>query len=159
MMTSKKLGARTLLGAPGLTTRNKKLLGAPGHTTRSKSKVHHPTCGRVLDAHHLPVQSTKETTPILQTSQRSSYRPQRTLGVALRKRQVWGTVLPLKNVTKEKVMDVVVRQSISLGAFVFLSLVSQYDNAIDVVGHSTILQNCFGNSENKKSEDQSSGAT
>ena len=36
------LGARTLLGAPGLTTRNnklledKKLLGAPGHTTRHK---------------------------------------------------------------------------------------------------------------------------
>ena len=25
-----------LLGAPGLTSRNKKLLGAPGHTTRSK---------------------------------------------------------------------------------------------------------------------------
>ena len=30
------LGARTLLGAPGLTTRNKKLLGAPGSATRSK---------------------------------------------------------------------------------------------------------------------------
>ena len=30
------LGARTLLGAPGLTTRNKKLLGAPGIATRSK---------------------------------------------------------------------------------------------------------------------------
>ena len=29
------LGARTLLGAPGLTTRNKKLLGAPGIVTRS----------------------------------------------------------------------------------------------------------------------------
>ena len=30
------LGARTLLGAPGLATRNKKLLGAPGIATRSK---------------------------------------------------------------------------------------------------------------------------
>ena len=30
------LGARMLLGAPGLTTRNKKLLGAPGIATRSK---------------------------------------------------------------------------------------------------------------------------
>ena len=30
-----ELGAKTLLGAPGLTTRNKKLLGAPGRTTRS----------------------------------------------------------------------------------------------------------------------------
>ena len=30
------LGARTLLGAPGLTTRNKKLLGAPGIATKSK---------------------------------------------------------------------------------------------------------------------------
>ena len=30
------LGARTLLGAPGIATRNKKLLGAPGLTTRSK---------------------------------------------------------------------------------------------------------------------------
>ena len=30
------LGARTLLGAPGRTTRNKKLLGAPGIATRSK---------------------------------------------------------------------------------------------------------------------------
>ena len=30
------LGARTLLGAPGLATRNKKLLGAPGLTTRNK---------------------------------------------------------------------------------------------------------------------------
>ena len=30
------LGARTLLGAPGLTTRSKKLLGAPGIATRSK---------------------------------------------------------------------------------------------------------------------------
>ena len=29
-------GAKTLLGAPGLTTRNKKLLGAPGIATRSK---------------------------------------------------------------------------------------------------------------------------
>ena len=28
--------ARTLLGAPGITTRNKKLLGAPGLTNRSK---------------------------------------------------------------------------------------------------------------------------
>ena len=28
--------ARTLLGSPGLTTRNKKLLGAPGIATRSK---------------------------------------------------------------------------------------------------------------------------
>ena len=31
------LGARTLLGAPGIATRNKKLLGAPGRTTRSKT--------------------------------------------------------------------------------------------------------------------------
>ena len=30
------LRARMLLGAPGLTTRNKKLLGAPGIATRSK---------------------------------------------------------------------------------------------------------------------------
>ena len=30
------LGARTLLGAPGLTTRSKKLLGAKGIATRSK---------------------------------------------------------------------------------------------------------------------------
>ena len=30
------LGARTLLGAPGRTTSNKKSLGAPGLTTRSK---------------------------------------------------------------------------------------------------------------------------
>ena len=30
------LGARTLLGAPGLTTSNKKLLGAKGVATRSK---------------------------------------------------------------------------------------------------------------------------
>ena len=30
------LGARTLLGAPGLTTRNNKLLGAKGIATRSK---------------------------------------------------------------------------------------------------------------------------
>ena len=30
------LGARTLLGAPGIATRSKKLLGAPGRTTRSK---------------------------------------------------------------------------------------------------------------------------
>ena len=30
------LGARTLLGAPGIATRNKKLLGAPGLTTRNK---------------------------------------------------------------------------------------------------------------------------
>ena len=30
------LGARTLLGAPGLTIRNKKLLGAPGIATRNK---------------------------------------------------------------------------------------------------------------------------
>ena len=30
------LGARTLLGAPGLTTRNKKLLGAKGIATRNK---------------------------------------------------------------------------------------------------------------------------
>ena len=30
---------RTLLGAPGLTTRNKKLLGAPGMATRSKDAI------------------------------------------------------------------------------------------------------------------------
>ena len=30
------LGARTLVGAPGIATKNKKLLGAPGLTTRSK---------------------------------------------------------------------------------------------------------------------------
>ena len=33
------LGARTLLGAPGLTTRNKKLLGAFGIATRSKDAI------------------------------------------------------------------------------------------------------------------------
>ena len=33
---SRRQGTRTLLGAPGLTTRSKKLLGAPGHTTRNK---------------------------------------------------------------------------------------------------------------------------
>ena len=32
------LGARTLLGAPGLTTRNKKLLGAPGIATNGARK-------------------------------------------------------------------------------------------------------------------------
>ena len=32
----KQLGARMLLGAPGLTTRSKKLLGAPGIATRNK---------------------------------------------------------------------------------------------------------------------------
>ena len=37
----KQLGARTLLGAPGL-TRNKKLLGAPGITTRSKKLLGNP---------------------------------------------------------------------------------------------------------------------
>ena len=36
MYASLLLGARTLLGAPGRTTRNNKLLGAPGITTRSK---------------------------------------------------------------------------------------------------------------------------
>ena len=34
------LGARTLLGAPGLTTRSKKLLGAKGIATRSKKQLH-----------------------------------------------------------------------------------------------------------------------
>ena len=36
------LGARTLLGAPGIATSSKKLLGAPGLTTRSKdaTRVH-----------------------------------------------------------------------------------------------------------------------
>ena len=34
-MSLKLLGARTLLGAPGLTPSNKKLLGAPGIATRS----------------------------------------------------------------------------------------------------------------------------
>ena len=33
------LGARTLLGAPGLTTSNKKLLGAKGIATRSKDAI------------------------------------------------------------------------------------------------------------------------
>ena len=33
------LGARTLLGAPGLTTRRKKLLGAKGIATRSKDAM------------------------------------------------------------------------------------------------------------------------
>ena len=36
IMFSSVLGVRTLLGAPGLTARNKKLLGAPGIATRSK---------------------------------------------------------------------------------------------------------------------------
>ena len=36
---SSLLVARTLLGAPGLTTRNKKLLGAPGIATRSKDAI------------------------------------------------------------------------------------------------------------------------
>ena len=36
------LGARTLLGAPGRTTRNKKLLGAPGRTTRNKKLLGAP---------------------------------------------------------------------------------------------------------------------
>ena len=35
-MKNSMLLARMLLGAPGLTTRNKKLLGAPGIATRSK---------------------------------------------------------------------------------------------------------------------------
>ena len=39
--TEGKAGARTLLGAPGL-TRNKKLLGAPGLTTRSKDPTAAP---------------------------------------------------------------------------------------------------------------------
>ena len=33
------LGARTLLGAPGLTTRNKNLVGAPGIASRSKDAI------------------------------------------------------------------------------------------------------------------------
>ena len=33
------LGARTLVVAPGLTTRNKKLLGAKGIATRSKDAI------------------------------------------------------------------------------------------------------------------------
>ena len=41
------LGARTLLGAPGIATRSKKLLGAPGRTTRSKKA----TKGFRLHAH------------------------------------------------------------------------------------------------------------
>ena len=32
----RKTIGETLLGAPGITTRNKKLLGSPGRTTRSK---------------------------------------------------------------------------------------------------------------------------
>ena len=43
----KGLGARTLLGAPGIATRNKKLLRAPGLTTRSKDA----TRGSKLDAY------------------------------------------------------------------------------------------------------------
>ena len=35
-------GARTLLGAPGLTTRNNKLLGAPGIATRNKDATSDP---------------------------------------------------------------------------------------------------------------------
>ena len=35
-MLQSLLGARTLLGAPGLTTRSKTLLGSPGIATRSK---------------------------------------------------------------------------------------------------------------------------
>ena len=36
LLVSKGIAARTLLGAPGLTTRNEKLLGAKGIATRSK---------------------------------------------------------------------------------------------------------------------------
>ena len=40
------LGARTLLRAPGLTTRNKKLPGAPGIAIRSKDATKgHPPFG------------------------------------------------------------------------------------------------------------------
>ena len=38
----KDMGARMLLGAPGLTTRSKKLLGAPGPTTRNKKLLGAP---------------------------------------------------------------------------------------------------------------------
>ena len=40
--------ARMLLGAPGLTTRNKKLLGAPGMATRSKDATGGGTCAEGL---------------------------------------------------------------------------------------------------------------
>ena len=42
------LGARTLLGAPGLTTSNKKLLGAKGIATRSKDATMNKQCWLVL---------------------------------------------------------------------------------------------------------------
>ena len=35
-IATRTLGARTVLGAPGLTSRNKKLLGAPGTATGCK---------------------------------------------------------------------------------------------------------------------------
>ena len=47
------LGARRLLGAPGLITRSKKLLGAPGIATRSKDGV-----TEVLDFGNVYVKST-----------------------------------------------------------------------------------------------------
>ena len=44
------LGARMLLGAPGLTTSNKKLLGAPGSTTSNKKLLGAPGATRSKDA-------------------------------------------------------------------------------------------------------------
>ena len=41
-MSSQYLVARTLLGAPGIATRNKKLLGAPGLITRNKKLLGAP---------------------------------------------------------------------------------------------------------------------
>ena len=45
------LKARTLLGAPGIATRNKKLLGAPGIVTRSKDATRE---NRINDSWHGP---------------------------------------------------------------------------------------------------------
>ena len=48
------LGTSTLLGAPGLTTSNKKLLGAPGLTTNTSNK-------KLLGAPGLPTRSKDAT--------------------------------------------------------------------------------------------------
>ena len=57
------LGARTLLGAPGIATRNKKLLGAKGIATRSKDATilflsECPWLVFVLDPSRLPTSRT-----------------------------------------------------------------------------------------------------
>ena len=59
------LGARTLLGAPGRTTRNKKLLGAPGIATRSKDATHKSMLSLPQQEEDLDVLSETETAPAL----------------------------------------------------------------------------------------------